>query len=165
MIYDLALRVAVALGISSAFALGATAEEPRRLKRKVESSAETVIGIGARWSKACEGIEPPRISLDQSPEHGFVCIRTATVKPRGILFGDARQCIDVPMRGVQLIYRSRVQFSGPDRVGYTMAFPRGTRQFVVDIEVAPRETSTKDSNAPYERQPTGPVPECAALMS
>ncbi len=165
MIRNLALLVVMALGVSGMFVPDAAAEEPRLLKRKVESSAEAVIGIGARWSKTCEGLDPPRISLDQTPEHGFVCIRTTTVKPRGILFGDARQCIDVPMRGVQLIYRSRVQYSGSDRVGYTMTFPRGTRQFVDDIDIVPRETPAKDSNASYERQPAGPIPECAALMS
>jgi hypothetical protein len=158
-----ALALGLALGAGSQSAVA----DPLRYRRAVLGSEEAVIGIGTRFNKACLNIGVPQVVLDVAPEHGFVCIRSGTVKPRNLLFGTAAQCLDTPMKGVQIVYRSRTGFTGNDRLGYTMKFPRGERHYAVDlrVSVAGGNGNSQDNAAILERQPPGPMPECAALVS
>jgi hypothetical protein len=142
------------------------AADPLRYRRAAVGGKELVIGIGARWNKACQSTGVPQVILDAAPEHGFVCIRRGTVKPRAIIFGGAAQCLDTPMDGVQLVYQSRSGFSGRDLVGYTLKFPRGDRSYSVELTVAPAQGAVPlDNPSLSERQPTGVAPECSALVS
>ena len=138
-----------------------------RYKRKIESSKKAVIGIGARWTKTCQSKEAPQVFLDAAPEHGFVCIRTGLVKPKNLLFGNAEQCLNTPMAGIQIVYRSRAGFAGDDLVGYTLKYPRGERHYTVSLSVSAADGAVKsrDNAAMFERQSPGPAPECVALVS
>ena len=156
-------------GLAAVVMLGTSAVaecEPGHYRRKAESGRETVVGIGVRWNKTCQSVGAPEVWLDSAPANGFVCVRTGMVRPRNLLFGGAAHCLQTPMEGVQIVYRSRSGFRGADAVGYTLKFPRGTRSLTVDIDVMPATGGAiRPPDSLSERQPSGRAPECAALVS
>lgn len=138
----------------------------RHIKRASVSNVPTTIGIGVRWNKACESIGVPDVQIDMPPANGFVCILRGKVTPRHVIFGGARHCLEIAMSGVDIVYQSRSGFSGQDTFTYTLKFPRGDRTLAVNIQVKPSSRGERYSNNPlYERQRSGPAPECAALTS
>jgi hypothetical protein len=163
----LSMNAALALTVLLSTGLQAIGGDILHYGRKVASSREAVVGTGVRWNKACQSTGVPQVWLDIAPEHGFVCIRIGTVRPRNIFFGGSDQCLKTPMDGAQVIYRSRSGFTGIDSIGYTLKFPKGDRRLAVAISVMPNTgpAMPQDSPALFERQTSGPVPECAALVS
>ena len=156
---------ALIVGVAILSALQSAAADRHRYRRAAVGGMEKVIAIGTRFNKACQNIGVPQVILDAPPEHGFVCIRNGTVQPHNLVFGNAVQCLDKPMNGVQLIYRSRAGFFGRDEVGYTLKFPRGDRSYLVEVMVKAPGATTQDSLLMSDRQPTGIIPECMALVS
>jgi hypothetical protein len=162
---------AIAAGIGLALALGsadgsAKSMEVARNRRAAESGKDTVIGIGARWDKACRSTGVPQVWLDEPPAHGFVCIRAGLVRPRNLLFGNAGQCLMKDIDGVQVVYRSQAGFAGSEALRYTLKFQRGAQPVMVDIRVTPAAGGPRNGReAPFERQPPGEMPGCAALVS
>jgi hypothetical protein len=143
-----------------------TQAEVRHVKRTSVSNVPTTIGIGARWNKACESIGIPDVRIETPPANGFVCIRRAKVTPRHVIFGGAQHCLGIAMSGIKIVYQSRSGFTGPDTLTYTLKFPRGDQTLAADIRVKPSSRgSGYDNNPLYERQMSGPAPECAALTS
>ena len=164
------MNKAVAIHGLATFVLSAAvvsaAAEPGHYRRKAESGQEAVVGVGVRYNKACQGTGVPEVSLDAAPEHGFVCARIGPVRPRNLIFGSGKHCFHKLMTGLQIVYQSRLDFSGMDAVGYTLKFPRGNRALVVDIQVKPVVgAASKQANPLFERQPTGRMPDCVALVS
>ena len=140
--------------------------EPGHYRRKAESGRETVVGIGVRYNKACQSTGVPEVSIDAAPKHGFVCVRIGQVRPRNLIFGKGRHCLNELMSGLQIVYQSRSGFSGGDAIGYTLKFPPGDRALVVDIDVSPAAgAAPKQPTSLFEPQPTGRAPECVALVS
>lgn len=139
---------------------------PLRYKRSVVSGKEAVVGFGVRWNNACRVIGVPEVALDVAPERGFVCIRRGVSAARNVLFGGATHCLNDPkMNGVQVIYQSRLGYAGDDLFGYTLKYPRGARRYLVTIDVKPGSVNRTRDQSMLERQPHGPMPECAALVS
>lgn len=128
--------------------------ETRSYRRHAPTNTEAVIGIGV-----------PVVILDQPPANGFVCVRKGTVRPQSMLIGGSRQYLNTPMQGAQIVYRSRAGFGGTDTVGYTLKFPRveGTYRVQIDVQNPGGQRATPDTG--FQRQQSGPIPECAALVS
>ena len=140
------------------------------LSRSGPANQPLVIREHAGWDRDCGAIAPPALTLDTPPRHGFVCARGEDVRIKALYLGTEAQCIGRLVRGVRLIYRPDLGFSGDDRWRYAALYPSLRRDVAVDVTVtgvarAPSVTgSVTASVTARARQPAGPVPPCADLM-
>lgn len=157
-----ALAATALIGLSSP----ALAEQSWNLRRTVPSDSDTVIGVGTRWNKACQSVGVPEVILEEAPLHGTVCQQRGMVRAKRLLAGGSSHCLQQPMPGVQIVYRSDAGFTGRDTLRYTLKFPRFNHLHRVDIDVRPLAAAPGGyAMPPSPRQQPGPMPICAALTS
>lgn len=157
-----ALAATALIGLSSP----ALADQSSTLRRTVPSDSDTVIGIGTRWNKACQSVGVPEVILEEAPLHGTVCQQRGMVRANRLLAGGSSHCLQQPMPGVQIVYRSDAGFTGRDTLRYTLKFPRFNHLHRVEIDVRPLAAAPGGyAMPPSPRQQPGPMPICAALTS
>ncbi|MBI1203755.1 MAG: hypothetical protein GC182_14730 [Rhodopseudomonas sp.] len=159
------------------FGVGAQAGDDRRddvagetLSRSGPANQPLVVREHAGWDSDCGAIAPPALTLDAPPRHGYVCARSEDITIKALYLGTEAQCIGRRVRGLRLIYRPDLGFSGDDRWRYAALYPSLRRSVAVDVTVtgvarAPSVAGsvTASVTAP-SHQPAGPVPACADLM-
>lgn len=164
--------VAVLLLLAAAAHAGDSGPEAagERLSRSGPANQPLIIREHAGWDSDCGAIAPPALTLDTPPRHGFVCARSEDIRIEALYLGTEGQCIGRRVRGLRLIYRPDLGFSGDDRWRYAALYPSLRRSVAVDVTVtgvarAPSVAgSVTASVTAVAHQPAGPVPPCADLM-
>jgi hypothetical protein len=162
--------VAAGVVVTAAVLVGAAsarAEKTAYLRRTVPSDTETMIGIGARFDKACRSVGLFEVLLDEPPQHGSVCVLAGAVRPTRLFAGSGTKCLGQPMPGVQIMYRSDPGYAGRDTLRYKLKSPRISKphQFTIEVRPAPKIEGGRRLDVEQPRQSPGPMPACVALTS
>jgi hypothetical protein len=139
-----------------------------QLSRAGLANRPVVIREHAGWDRDCAAIAPPVLTLDAPPRHGFVCARAEDIVIKSMVVGTEAQCIGRPVRGVRLIYRPDLGFSGDDGLRYAALYPSLRRSVSVSVTVGGQGAGITGSLPTHlttpSHQPAGPVPPCADLL-
>ncbi|MCP9628081.1 hypothetical protein NML43_13390 [Rhodopseudomonas palustris] len=161
--------VAAGVVVTAAVLAGAAGAqaETAYLRRTVPSDTETMIGIGARFDKACRSVGLFDVLLDEPPQHGAVCVLTGEVRPTRLFAGSGTKCLGQPMPGVQMMYRSDPGYAGRDTLRYTLKSPRISKphQFTIEVRATSKIKGGRRPDVEQPRQSPGPMPACVALTS
>ncbi|WBU30477.1 hypothetical protein OOZ54_02965 [Rhodopseudomonas palustris] len=161
--------VAAGIVVTAAVLVGAACAqaETAYLRRTVPSDTETMIGIGARFDKACRSVGLFEVLLDEPPQHGAVCMLAGAVRPTRLFAGSGTKCLGQPMPGVQIMYRSDPGFAGRDTLRYTLKSPRISKphQFTIEVRATSKIEGGRRLDVEQPRQSPGPMPTCVALTS
>ncbi len=123
-----------------------------QLSKSTKTAHDVFLEGYVRTDKNCESIDPPPIYLDQPPQHGIVCLRSADVYIRKVEQGNLTHCVRRKTLGVHVIYLPRAGYVGPDTVRYTVEFPGVRHAVQVNLTVLPdddpRRAVPADISAP-----------------
>jgi len=168
---DLGMVAATLIAGLLGFVTPAPAQEnSEQVARSGSPNRPVVIREHAGWDRDCAAIAPPVLTLDAPPRHGYVCARAEDITVRSMVVGTEGQCIGRLVRGVRLIYRPDLGFSGDDDLRYAALYPSLRRSVSVEVTVGGQGApagitgSLPTHLTAPSHQPAGPVPPCADLL-
>ncbi len=119
------------------------------------------IGHHARWNTKCESLAAPRVTIEQPPGHGRVCLSEGPVQPEMSRSGVALNCVGKTVQGLHVVYSPHREFTGVDTLRYGLDAPEGHVSRDVSIVIRPAPGSFEPGLAAgAEVQAPGPMPEC-----
>jgi hypothetical protein len=99
-------------------------------QERVYQSARTASGKEARIAlfgranaKECKALPIPEIRIVDSPKHGILVVRTATITTNRY-----QSCGALKVPAQVLFYKSRTDYVGPDSISFVVTFENGMRQ-------------------------------------
>jgi hypothetical protein len=172
MICRLCSRVGPIIVASGLFVLCVPSTAQVQLSKSTKAAHDVFLEGYARTNSKCESIDPPSVFVDQPPEHGIVCSRSADLLLRKTVENDLAHCLSRRAHGIHVIYLPHRGYAGPDKVRYTVKFPTTQHTVEVNLTVLPDDPQSRtvvpaDISAPIgdSAQKPGPLPVCAALVS
>jgi hypothetical protein len=143
-----------------------------KLTKNTRAGQALLVDGYARSDNNCQGLDPPKITIDQPPEHGIVCWRRGDLLLKTTIESNFAHCLGRKIDGFHLIYLSHKDYTGSDHIRYTVQFP--TTQYSVEVTLnvlpdraksslaAPADTNASAGETP---QPSGPIPPCPTPVS
>lgn len=129
------------------------------------NSAE--IGHHARWNANCDAAPAPRVTLEQPPGHGIVCVSPGPIQPVISRSGAALNCVGKTVQGIHVVYSPHAAFAGVDTLRYGLDAPEGhvSRDVSITVQGKGQTTLTPTSSSSSDVQGPGPMPECPRPVS
>ena len=155
------------LALAFSFLQGEGTVHAEPLTASTKSGSEVKLRGYARWNNDCEPIDAPEIYVEVAPKNGTICARVSRGTIRIVREGKAK-CAGRSIRGIDVVYLPRPNFSGADITRYTVLFNKVRLTIDADIRVVTNPSSSEQERMDLPSEVTqneGPIPVCAALVS
>lgn len=125
------------------------------------------IGHHARWNANCDSAAAPRLSIEQPPAHGRLCVVPGPIRPVMSRSGVGLNCVGRTIEGVHVVYSPHAAFTGIDTLRYGLDAPEGhvSRDVSIMIEPAGGSPASATTAVTGDVQDPGPMPECPHPVS